>query len=82
VNWYRGFGLTELIFSAAFVLFYIFYAARVIGIARRLKTPFSTIFLKLFLRTLYFGLFIIAMLGPSFGGGKKEVKSIGKARMH
>jgi Ca-activated chloride channel homolog len=78
VTWYRGFGLTELIFSIAFVLLYILYVIRVVGIARRLNTPFTSIFIKLFIRTLYFGLFIIAMLGPSFGGGKKEVKSIGK----
>jgi Ca-activated chloride channel family protein len=78
VNWYRGFGLTELIFCVAFALFYILYLLRIISIARRLKTPFASVFLKLFIRTLYFGLFIIAMLGPSFGGGKKEVKSIGK----
>jgi Ca-activated chloride channel family protein len=78
VNWYRGFGLTELIFCIAFAVFYVLYLLRIIGIARRLKTPFASVFLKLFIRTIYFGLFIIAMLGPSFGGGKKEVKSIGK----
>jgi Ca-activated chloride channel family protein len=78
VNWYRGFGLTELIFSIVFILCYGLYLFRVIRIARTLNTPFTAIFIKLFIRTLYFGLFIIAMLGPSFGGGKKEVKSIGK----
>lgn len=30
------------------------------------------------LRTVYFALFIVALLGPSFGGAKKEVKSVGK----
>ena len=29
-------------------------------------------------RTIYFALFMIAVLGPSFGGSKKEVKSVGK----
>lgn len=43
-----------------------------------LKTPFETVFIKLSLRALYFALFIIALLGPSFGGAKKEVKSVGK----
>jgi Ca-activated chloride channel homolog len=51
---------------------------RVISIASRLKTPFGTVFIKLLLRTVYFALLLIAMLGPSFGGAKKEVKSIGK----
>jgi Ca-activated chloride channel homolog len=36
------------------------------------------VFIKLAFRTLYFALFIIALLGPSFGGSKKEVKSVGK----
>jgi Ca-activated chloride channel homolog len=78
VNWYRGFGLTELIFCGAFVLFYGLYVTRIVLIAKRLNTPFTTIFIKLFLRAIYFALFVIAMLGPSFGGAKKEVKSIGK----
>jgi Ca-activated chloride channel family protein len=78
VNWYRGLDITEYIFIAAFVVFYVLYAVRVIHIARRLSTPFGAIFIKLFIRAVYFSLFILALLGPSFGGGKKEVKSIGK----
>lgn len=66
------------IFIGAFVLLYVLYLVRVIHIANRLKTPFATVFVKLVLRTLYFALLIIAILGPSFGGSKKEVKSIGK----
>jgi Ca-activated chloride channel family protein len=67
-----------MVFIAAFVLFYGLYLFRIINVARVLKTPFSTVFIKLFVRTLFFGLLIIAILGPSFGGSKKEVKSIGK----
>jgi Ca-activated chloride channel homolog len=78
VNWYRGFGTLELIFCVAFVMLYALYLFRIIRIARRLNTPFSTVFIKLFIRTIYFTLFIVALLGPSFGGAKKEVKSIGK----
>ena len=78
MDWYRALTLTEYIFIGAFLLFYGLYLARVIRIAKGLNTPFATVFLKLFLRTIYFTLFIIALLGPSFGGGKKEVKSIGK----
>jgi Ca-activated chloride channel homolog len=76
--WYRNLGVTEIIFIAAFVAFYIFYIVRIIRIARQLKTPYSNVFVKLFFRTIYFGLFIVALLGPSFGGSKKEVKSVGK----
>ncbi|HTE29499.1 MAG TPA: VWA domain-containing protein [Chryseolinea sp.] len=76
--WYRGFSITEIVFVAGFILLYGFYVVRVIRIARRLKTSFFNVFVKLVLRSAYFGLFIIAALGPSFGGSKKEVKSVGK----
>jgi Ca-activated chloride channel homolog len=78
VSWYRSFGITEIVFCAAFLLLYGLYIARVINIARRLNTPFRPVFIKVLLRTTYFALFIIALLGPSLGGSKKEVKSIGK----
>src|SRR5687768_14552302 len=76
--WYRNFGITEIVFIAAFAAFYIFYIIRVIRIAKQLNTPYATVFIKVFIRTVYFALFIIALLGPSFGGSKKEVKSVGK----
>jgi Ca-activated chloride channel family protein len=78
VSWYREFGLTEIIFISVFVLLYVLYIYRVVTIGKRLNTAYSTVFIKVFVRTVYFGLFIIALLGPSFGGSKKEVKSIGK----
>lgn len=78
MSWYRSFGITEIVFIAAFLLLYGFYIARVINIAKRLNTPFRSVFIKVLFRTVYFTLFIIALLGPSFGGSKKEVKSIGK----
>jgi Ca-activated chloride channel homolog len=76
--WYRTLGITEIIFIAAFAAFYIFYFIRIIRIARQLKTPYGNVFIKLFFRTVYFALFIIAVLGPSFGGSKREVKAVGK----
>ncbi|HET9485828.1 MAG TPA: VWA domain-containing protein [Chryseosolibacter sp.] len=78
MDWYRNLGTTEIAFIAAFLILYGLYLARVIRVARVLNTPFTAVFLKLGLRTLFFGLLIIAILGPSFGGSKKEVKSIGK----
>lgn len=76
--WYRNIGITEIIFIAAFAAFYVFYLIRIIRIAKQLNTPFRNVFIKLFFRTVYFALFIVALLGPSFGGSKKEVKSVGK----
>ncbi len=78
MSWYRGFGITEIIFLTAFVVLYTVYLWRVIRIARSLKTPFINVFIKVFFRSAIFGLLLISLLGPSFGESKKEVKSIGK----
>lgn len=78
MSWYRELGLTEIIFIAAFIVFYGLYLFRIIRVARILNTPFSSVFVKLFVRTLFFALLIVAILGPSFGGSKKEIKSVGK----
>src|SRR5690606_36865695 len=42
------------------------------------RSPFSRVFIKLAVRTLFFALLLVAILGPSFGGSKREVKAIGK----
>jgi Ca-activated chloride channel family protein len=76
--WYRGFGVTEIIFLSLFAVFYAIYLFRIIRIARLLKTSYATVFVKVALRTLLFSLLIIALLGPSFGESKREVKSVGK----
>lgn len=78
MSWYRGFGITEIIFIAVFIVLYAAYLWRVIRIAQSLKTSFSNTFFKVVLRTVIFGLLIISLLGPSFGESKKEVKSVGK----
>ena len=78
MNWYRDIGITEFVFIGAFLIFYALYIFRVIQIANRLNTPFHTVFIKILLRTIYFGLFIVSLLGPLYGGAKREVKSIGK----
>jgi Ca-activated chloride channel homolog len=76
--WFRQFGWVEIIIVLAFLLFYGFYLFRVIRISRLLNTPFSSVFAKLVIRTLFFALIIIAFMGPSFGDSKKEIKSVGK----
>src|SRR6478736_459947 len=76
--WFREFGWTTGIAVALFCIFYASYVLRVIRISRSLHTPYQTIFIKLVLRTLYFALFIVAFMGPSFGDSKKEIQSVGK----
>lgn len=78
MDWYRDLGITEIVFIAAFLALYGLYLSRVVHVARVLQTPFTGVFIKLLVRTLFFALIIVAIMGPSFGGSKKEVKSIGK----
>jgi len=78
VVWFRDFGWTEIILVLVFFTFYTVYILKIVRIGRLLKTPFQSIYLKLFLRTIIFALLIVAFLGPSFGDSKKEIKSVGK----
>ena len=78
MSWAYALSMRELILVGFFVLLYLFYMIRVIRIANFLQTSFSKIFVKLILRSLYFLLFIVALLGPSFGEAKKEIQAIGK----
>ena len=78
MTWYRSFSITELIFVGIFLLFYAIYIWRVIRIATSLNTGFNGIFVKVLIRTVYFALLIIALLGPAFGEARREVQSVGK----
>ena len=78
MTWYRSFSITEFIFVGIFLLFYAIYIWRVIRIATSLNTGFNGIFLKVVIRTAYFALLIIALLGPAFGEARREVQSVGK----
>ncbi|HCW07875.1 MAG TPA: aerotolerance regulator BatB [Cytophagales bacterium] len=51
---------------------------RIVRIGQVLNTPYYTTFFKLTVRTIFFGLLIVAFMGPSFGDSKKEIKSVGK----
>ena len=78
MTWYRSFSVTELIFVSIFLLFYAIYIWRVIRIATSLNTGFNGIFFKVVIRTIYFVLLIVALLGPAFGEARREVQSVGK----
>jgi Ca-activated chloride channel family protein len=75
---FRELGIAGYVAIALFVLLYGAYIWRIIRIGRQLNTPYGTVFIKLFIRTLFFGLLIIAFLGPSYGDSRREVKSVGK----
>ena len=62
MTWYSSISNLEVIFTCLFVLLYLAYIGRVISIANKLHTPFKAVFVKLFLRTIYFALLIVALL--------------------
>ncbi|MGK7388909.1 MAG: vWA domain-containing protein [Candidatus Cyclobacteriaceae bacterium M2_1C_046] len=74
----NNFGSREIWLLSFFIFLYALYLLRVVITARKLGTGYGKIFIKVPLRALIFGLFIFALLGPSFGEMKKEVQSVGK----
>jgi Ca-activated chloride channel homolog len=75
---FRTFGWVEGTFIALFLFAYGLYLYRIIRISRSLNTPYTTVFIKLFLRSAFLILLIISILGPTFGDSKREIKSVGK----
>lgn len=76
--WFSSLGSTEIIFIILFLVLYFLYILRVVRTAKLLHTSYGKLFTKLILRTLYFTLFIVALLGPSFGEASREIRSVGK----
>ena len=78
MNWYSKFGLYHYWICGFFLLFYLAFLIRSIVISRRLQTRIQLFWVKFLLRSAFFALLVISILGPSFGGLKKEVKAVGK----
>jgi len=78
MSWLYGLSTLEISFGVAFVILYGIYIYRVVRISRTLKTSFTGVFVKILIRSIYFSLILIALLGPSFGDSKREVQSVGK----
>ena len=78
MNWFKEIGGTELLFIALFIVLYLVYLFRLFYVARNFRKSTKKVLFKLILRTVYFVLILVAILGPSFGEGSREVKVIGK----
>jgi Ca-activated chloride channel family protein len=78
MTWYSKFGLYHYWICGFFLLFYLAFLIRSIVISRRLQTRIQLFWVKFLLRSAFFALLVISILGPSFGGLKKEVKAVGK----
>jgi Ca-activated chloride channel homolog len=78
MTWYRDPGLLEYSLIFLFILFYVAFIYRNRLIARRLNSNRYSVLFKFTLRLIYFSLMIVALLGPSFGETRKEIKAVGK----
>jgi Ca-activated chloride channel homolog len=78
MTWLRSLGLPEYVFIGCYLLFYTLYIIRMIKIAGKMKSSIKPVFFKFFVRSTYFSLLLIALLGPSFGNIKKQIKSARK----
>ena len=78
MTWYQSLSLPEYLFIGLFFLLYLLFIIRTVRLAQRLRTSARSVTLKFSLRSFYFALLIMALLGPSFGESKKEIKAVGK----
>jgi len=74
----RDFGFLEVFFILSFITLLILAFYRVYAINKRLKGSPYRLWIKVLLRISYFSLMIVALMAPSFGEQKQEVKSEGK----
>ena len=78
MTWYRSISGFELLVIVIFIALYAAYIFRMFRIGRILMVSYRALVIKAIIRGAYFLLFIIALLGPSFGDTSREVKAIGK----
>ena len=78
MTWYQTITLLEILFAVLFVALYIGYLLRVRRVANFFGIRPHGVWVKFLLRHVYAGLILIALLGPSFGAMKKEIRTIGK----
>ena len=78
MTWYQTLTLLELLFGGLFFGLYVAYLLRVRRVALFFGQRPHIVWFKFVLRHLYVLLILIAILGPSFGAMKKEIRTTGK----
>ena len=78
MNFLKSLDYSELSLFFLFVIFYSIYLIRVFRINKKIEVSIKKVIYKFILRSLYFFLMIVALLGPTFGDNKKEVNIVGK----
>ena len=78
MEWIKNIDHIEIILISLFTIFYFLYFIKYKKIDKSIPVNFNKILIKFFLRSTYFSLFILSILGPSFGESKKEIEIVGK----
>ena len=78
MNFLKSLDYSEFTLFFLFTIFYSIYIFRIYRINKKIEVSIKKVIYKLILRSSYFFLMIIALLGPSFGDNKKEVNVVGK----
>jgi len=78
MSWYQSLSWLEIIFGTIFLLLYAGYIFRIQKLALYFKQNAHTLWIKFSLRSVYFFLLLVALLGPSFGAMKKQIRTTGK----
>ena len=78
MNWINDLSKTEYIFIGIFLLLYLIYTVRVWLVVRRFGTSIRSVLIKFLVRTIYMGLIIGAILGPSIGSANRTGQALGK----
>jgi len=78
MNFLKSLDYSELSLFFLFAIFYSIYLIRVFRINKKIEVSIKKVIYKFILRSLYFFLMIVALLGPTFGDNKKEVNIVGK----
>lgn len=78
MTWYLSFTSVEFFFCLFFLVLYGGYLYRIKHIAHQFNQKANALWVKAILRTVYGGLLLVALLGPSFGAMTKEIKTNGK----
>ncbi|MFY0607486.1 MAG: VWA domain-containing protein [Cyclobacteriaceae bacterium] len=78
MTWAYSIDTFEIVLIAAFAVLYLLYFLRLYRVKSALNVPVGKWLIKFALRSVYFILMIMALLGPSFGETSREIKSVGK----
>jgi len=78
MNWLYSFSATEYWFIGLFIGLYALYIRRTFRIARQLNTSAWGVIPKFFLRSTYLALMLLALQGPLFGEGERNVATVGR----